>query len=87
MTNHFTLLGKVPKPFPVRDLPSADDEQRPRTHFERVAGPDHQVGLLAGIEAPQPVGEAQDLGGGQGDAAQRHVLRQAFPDGKACAER
>ena len=32
----------------------------PAHHVQRVAGPDHQVGVLAGFERADPVADAQD---------------------------
>src|SRR6266571_9232097 len=45
------------------DLRSLDEHpDRPAEHVERIAGPDHQIGVLAGFDRSQPVIDPGDPG-------------------------
>src|SRR5262249_34913211 len=65
----------------LRHVSAGDDDVRDRrAHLEGIAFRDEQIRDLAALEAPDFVGDAEDLGGVDRDGLQRFVARQAPAD-------
>src|SRR5215212_3213835 len=61
-----------------RHVAAGDDDVGDRgPHFERVPPGDEQIGDLAGLEAADAIGDAQDLGGVDGQRLERLVAGEA----------